>query len=160
MLSLALAALLQATSLHAPLLDERYHGALGSGFAIIEVTIAMPSLATMAEDRWQRFDGLPLEIRRLATRPTPTKPGKLDPSAFPAGTRFVPAQAIASSGFANRGAWLAFSSPIVSKDGLHAFVHYRAECGGLCGEEGYVWLRRSSIEGAWQLALELTSRVS
>jgi len=148
------------SSIYTPLLEERYHGALGSSFTIVETTIPMPPMLS-AQTEWERrFPGAPDELRRAMTSQKPAKARKLDASQFPSGTLFVPAQAMRSSAFSNKGAWLAFSDALITGDGLHALVYYRAECGGLCGEEGYAWLRRTTGDAAWTLAKKVPTRFS
>ena len=109
------------------------------------------------------------ELRRAASEPSPTKPHRLDPSLFPTGTRLVSAEAVEMiftrseiegnwsafrSQFRSKG-WLAFSGGILTGDQLNALVYYESRCGGLCGEGGYVWLRRDTVSSPWRIAKKI-----
>ena len=57
-------------------------------------------------------------------------------------------------------AFYAFSSPIVSDDGLNALVYYSLTCGPQCGESGFVLLDRASVDGPWSVAKQLPKAIS
>ena len=56
--------------------------------------------------------------------------------------------------------WLAFSEALLTPDGLDALLYYEAECGGLCGESGYAWLHRDSVQSAWSIKKKIVRRLS
>jgi len=43
----------------------------------------------------------------------------------------------------------AFSRPVITDDGLDAYVMYSHGCGMLCGQYGYAWLHRTSRSDSW-----------
>jgi hypothetical protein len=116
----------------------------------------------------------PSELRRAASQPSRTESRRLNASLFPTGTRFVSAQAVQAifpgSGieenwsafrrqFRSKG-WLAFSAGLFADDQLNALVYYEARCGGLCGEGGYVWLRRDTPSSPWRIAKKIVAWMS
>jgi hypothetical protein len=122
----------------------------------------------------KEFDEIPVELRQLASRPSPTQPHRLDASVLPTHTRLVRASAIeiiftgpgveeSWSAFRTRvkaQGWLAFSGVLVSGDQLNALVYYEARCGGLCGEGGHMWLRRDAVGSPWRLTKNIVSWMS
>jgi hypothetical protein len=120
------------------------------------------------------FSDVPSELRRAASQPSPTASRRLDSSLFPAGTRLVPAADVEKvfgnvgveenwsrfrTQFKARG-WLAFSAALLADDQSNALVYYEARCGGLCGEGGYVWLRRGTSGSPWQIVKKMISWMS
>ncbi len=163
-----------ATGLYAALLRERYHGTPASQMVVKDTTIPMRALRASSSEWLRQFDEVPLELRRAASRPSPTKPQRLDRSLLPAGTRLVPAQDVETiftgpdpeanwltfrTQFKSRG-WLAFSDGLLSGDRLNALVYYEAGCSGLCGEGGYVWLHRDTVSAPWRIAKKIVSWMS
>lgn len=162
-----------AASLYAPLLQERYHAVPATRMSVKDRTLPMPTL-TGSSDQWLKlFDDVPLELRRAAGRPSPTKADAFDVSLLPDGTHVVSAAAVDAlpmKGVAEYWAafkrkfgsdgWLAFSDSILSKDELHALIYYEARCGGLCGEGGYVWLRRDTVDSPWWIAKKIVRWLS
>ena len=159
------------TGLYSPLLRERYHGTAASRMVVADTAVAMPSLRGSSSEWLKEFDEVPLELRQAASQPLPTKPHRLSASLFPTGTRLVSAKAIETTfnvapieekwsafrrEFSSEG-WLAFSGGLLADDQLNALVYYEAHCGGLCGEGGYVWLRRDTPSSPWRLARKIVA---
>jgi hypothetical protein len=160
--------------LHAPLLSESYHAVPASQMVVRDTAVAMPTLQGSSSEWLKEFDKVPSELRRAASRPSPTKPHRLDASLFPPGTRLVPASAVERiftgagveenwsafrTQFKSRG-WLAFSDALLAGDRLDALVYYEARCGGLCGEGGYAWLRRDTVSSPWRIEKKIVSWMS
>jgi hypothetical protein len=139
------------------------HAVPASKLLVREEAVLMRPIAGRSE--WLRqFDGVPEALRRAASQKKPTKTSKLDPSWFPAKTRFVSEreiQEIFAAGdlarwetfqqkYRSQG-WLAFSEVLTTLDGLDALIYYEAACGGLCGESGYAWLRRDPNTSRWSV---------
>ena len=159
-----------AAGLYTPLLRERYHGATpASQMVVKDAAVAMPTLRDSSSEWLKQFDEVPADLRRAASRPSPTQSHRLDGSVFPTGTRLVSAVAVETtfrgSGieenwsafrrqFSAQG-WLAFSDGLLADDQLNALVYYESRCGGLCGEGGYVWLRRDSVSSPWRIAKKI-----
>ena len=161
-----------AAGLYAPLLRESYHGTPASQMVVTDTAVAMPTLQVSSTTEWARqFDEVPSELRRAASQPSPTATHRLDASLFPTGTRLVSAAAVEAnfrgSGiddkwsafrreFSAQG-WLAFSGGLLADDQLNALVYFKAHCGELCGEGGYVWLRRDTASSPWRIAKMMVS---
>lgn len=150
--------------LYAPLFVATYHGGPAVGFAVQDTSIAMPTLRGRSPDWLRQFEDVPAALRVAASRAEPTTVGPVDPKSLPAGIKRVPAhatRAIVVRGSSDAleafkrehdiNGWLAVSDPLTDPSGLHALVYYEAECGGLCGEAGYVWLQRDSAQSPWRL---------
>jgi hypothetical protein len=163
-----------AAELYAALLGERYHGVPAALMVVKDTAVAMPTLLGSASEWLAQFDQVPSELRRAASQPSPTKRRRLDGAAFPSGTSVMSAQAIEKvftsptprenwsafrAEFHARG-WLAFSEGLVTRDRLNALVYYEGRCGGLCGEGGYVWLRRDTVSSPWRIARKIVSWMS
>lgn len=163
-----------AAGLYAPLLVERYHAVPASQMVVKDKAVPMPPLRGSSSEWLRQFNEVPSELRRAASEPPPTKPHRLDASLFPAGTRLVSAESVETkftgsgteenwsafrSQFSSHG-WLAFSDGLLAEDQLNALVYYEARCGGLCGEGGYVWLRRDSVGSPWRIAKKIVSWMS
>lgn len=159
---------------YAPLLSESYHGVPASQMIVKDTAVAMPTLRGSSSEWLKQFGEVPFELRRLASRASPTQPHRLDASLFPIGTRLVPAPAIEAI-FTGPGVeenwsafriqvkargWLAFSDRLLAGDELNALVYYEAWCGGLCGEGGYVWLRRDTVGSPWRIAKKIVRWMS
>ena len=159
---------------YAVLLNESYHGVPASRLVVNDTAVAMPTLRGSSSEWLKEFDEVPIELRRLASRPSPTQPHRLDASVFPTETRLVPASAIETI-FTGRGVeenwsafraqvkaqgWLAFSDGLLAGDQLNVLVYYEARCGGLCGEGGYVWLRRDTVGSPWRITKKIVSWMS
>jgi hypothetical protein len=54
----------------------------------------------------------------------------------------------------------AFSNPIVTDDGLNAFVVYSFTCGPQCGQSGFALLYRASRDASWNVVKELPTAIS
>jgi len=136
-----------------------------------DTTVAMRTLQGSSSEWLKQFDEIPLELRRLASGPSPTQPHRLDRALLPSQTRFVSASTIASI-FVGSGTeehwsafrtqtkaqgWLAFSDALLTGDALNALVYYESRCGGLCGEGGFVWLRRDSVGSPWRMAKKIVN---
>jgi hypothetical protein len=163
-----------AAGLYAALLRERYHGTPASQMVVKDTAVAMPTLRGSSSEWLRQFDDIPSELRRAASEPSPTKSYRLDASQLPSGTRLVSAESVATtftgsgvdenwsafrSQFSAKG-WLAFSGGLLAEDQLNALVYYEARCGGLCGEGGYVWLRRETVSSSWRIAKKIVSWMS
>ena len=163
-----------AAGLYSALLHERYHATPGSQMVVKDMAVAMPTLRSSSSEWLKQFDEVPSELRRAASQPSPTKPHRLDASLFPTGTRLVSAAAVETtfrgsgieenwsafrSQFKSRG-WMAFSDGLLADDQLNALVYYEARCGGLCGEGGYVWLRRDTASSPWRIAKTIVGWMS
>jgi hypothetical protein len=156
------------------LLSENYHGVSASRMVVKDTAVAMPTLRGSSSEWLKEFDEVPFELGRLASRPSPTQPHRLDASLFPTRTRLVPASVIETiftgpgveenwSAFRTQvkaQGWLAFSDSLLAADQLNALVYYEARCGGLCGEGGYVWLRRDTVGSAWRISKKIVSWMS
>jgi hypothetical protein len=155
-----------AAGLYAPLLRKNYHGRPASQMVVKDTAVAMPTVRGSSRDWLKGFDEVPSELQRAASQPSPTASHRLDASLFPTGTRLVSAAAVKAtlkgSGldggwpafrrhFSALG-WLAFSDGLLADDQLNALVYYETHCGGLCGEGGYVWLRRDTGSAPWRIA--------
>jgi hypothetical protein len=163
-----------AAAVYAELLGQSYHGVPATRMVVKDTAAAMPTLRGSSSDWLKEFDGTPLELGQLASQPSPTQARRLDASMFPPRTRLVPAYAIetifTSSGVEENWSafrtkikaqgWLAFSDVLVTTDQLNALVYYEARCGGLCGEGGYVWLRRDAAGSPWQISKKIVSWMS
>jgi hypothetical protein len=57
-------------------------------------------------------------------------------------------------------AFYAFSTPIVTDDGLTALVSYSRTCGPQCGESGFVLLNRASLDAPWRVTKQLPKAIS
>ena len=163
-----------ASGLYAPLLREHYHGRPASQMVVTDEAVAMPTLQRSLREWLKQFDEVPAELRRAASQPSPTEVHRLDASLFPPGTRLVSAVAVEKifkgsatedpwaafkRQFRSEG-WLAFSDGLLSADRLNALLYYEAHCGGLCGEGGYVWLRRDTVSSPWRISKKIVSWMS
>lgn len=159
---------------YAALLSHNYHGVPASLMVVKDTAVAMPTLRGSSSEWLKEFDEIPVELRQLASQPSPTQPHRLDVSVFPPQTRLVRASAIERI-FTNSGieenwsafrtqvkaqGWLAFSDVLVAGDQLNALVYYEARCGGLCGEGGYAWLRRDTVGSPWRITKKIVSWMS
>jgi hypothetical protein len=88
----------------------------------------------------------------------------LDPLMVPLGTRLIGGGVLPPTGELDWRAlheqygasgWLAFSAALVTADGLDGLIYYVSECGGICGESGYAWVRRDSFQAPWILVRKL-----
>ena len=163
-----------AAGLYAALLRERYHATPASQMVVTDTAVAMPTLRGSSSDWLKQFDEVPSELRRAASQLSPTASHRLDASLFPPGTRLVSAAAVETtlrgsgidekwSAFRrqfNAQGWLAFSGGLLANDQLNALVYYEAHCGGLCGEDGYAWLRRDTTSSPWRIAKKIVRRMS
>jgi hypothetical protein len=160
--------------LYSALLHERYHATPASQMVVKDTAVAMPTLRGSSSEWLEQSDEVPSELRRAASQPSPTKLHRLDASLFPTGTRLVSAAAVEAtfrgSGteenwpafrrqFKSQG-WLAFSDGLLADDQLNALIYYEARCGGLCGEGGYVWLRRDTVSSPWRIAKTIVGWMS
>ena len=161
-----------AAGLYAPLLRESYHGTPASQMVVTDTAVAMPTLQVSSTTEWARqLEEVPSELQRAARQPSPTASHRLDASLFPTGTRLVSAAAVEAS-FGGSGiddkwstfrsefsaqGWLSFSDCLLADDQLNALVYFEAHCGGLCGEGGYVWLRRDTASSPWRIAKMMVS---
>jgi len=156
------------------LLGQTYHGVPASRLVVKDTAVAMPTLRGSSSEWLKQFDEIPIDLRRLAGQASPTQPHRLDASLFPTQTRLVRVSAIEtvfkSSGveenwsafrtqFKAQG-WLGFSDVLVAGDHLNALVYYEVRCGGLCGEGGYVWLRRDTAGSPWRITKKIVSWMS
>jgi hypothetical protein len=163
-----------AAGVYAELLGQSYHAVPASRMVVKDTSAAMPTLRGSSSEWLKQFDEIPLELRQLVRQPSPTQARRLDASMFPPRTRLVPASAIEAI-FTNSGVeenwsvfrtqvkahgWLAFSDVLVASDQLNALVYYEARCGGLCGEGGYVWLRRDAAGSPWRISKKIVSWMS
>lgn len=163
-----------AAGVYAELLGESYHAVPASRMVVKDTAAAMPRLRGSSSEWLKKFEGVPLQLRQRASQPSPTQPRRLDASMFPPQTRLVPAAAIESI-FTNSGVeenwsafrtqfkaqgWVAFSDVLVASDQLNALVYYESRCGGLCGEGGYVWLRRDAPGSRWRISKKIVSWMS
>jgi hypothetical protein len=152
-----------------------YHGVRGSHMLVKDERIRIPTISDSAVAAWlKEFDAVPAELRGAVRRPAAFKPGPVDRSLFPAGTRFISKQAIAAvfitqSLEANWAAfkrqyrsqgWVSFSDVLVTADGLDALVYTEAFCGGLCGEGGYIWLHRTGRVAPWSIMKSISSWIA
>jgi hypothetical protein len=145
---------------HAPLFEQTYHAQRAASLVVRDTLLAMPSLDGTAE----AFRDLPAELRRLASRRAPTPVRLLDPLMVPLGTRLIGGGVLPPTGELDWRAlheqygasgWLAFSAALVTADGLDGLIYYVSECGGICGESGYAWVRRDSFQAPWILVRKL-----
>jgi hypothetical protein len=163
-----------ATGLYPALVQASYHGTPGSEMVITDTAVEMPTLRGSSSVWLKQFNAVPSELRRAASEPSPTESRRFDSSLFPTGTRLVPAAKVQKI-FRNRGieenwsafrtefkaeGWLAFSAALLGEDQLNALVYYESRCGGLCGEGGYVWLRRDTTGSPWQIVKKIISWMS
>ncbi len=163
-----------ATGLYAALLHESYHGTPGSQMVVIDTAVAMPTLRGSSREWLKEFNDVPSELRRAASQPSPTESRRFDASLFPTGTTLVPAAKVQNL-FRNAGVeedwsafrtqfkvqgWLTFSAALFTDDQLNALAYYESRCGGLCGEGGYVWLRRDTAGSPWQIVKKIISWMS
>src|SRR4051812_36914799 len=81
-----------AAGLYSDLLHELYHATPASEMVVADMGVAMRSLRGSSNEWLKQFDEVPLELRRKATQPSPTKRHRLDASLFPVGTRLVSAE--------------------------------------------------------------------
>jgi hypothetical protein len=163
-----------ATGVYSPLLRERYHGVPASQMVVTDTTVAMPSLRGSSSEWLKQFDDVPSDLRRAASEPFPTGSHRLNSSLFPPETRLVSAKAIEAifggsgiegnwSAFRRQfksDGWLALSGGLVANDQLNALVYYEAHCEGLCGEGGYMWLRRDTLSSPWRIAKRIVASES
>jgi hypothetical protein len=147
---------------HSPLFGESYHAVAATRMVVRDTLLAMPPIDTSGP----AFAELPGELRRRASGPVPTAVRLVDPRLVPSGVRIRPAASLPVSGHDERwsafrerepaSAWLAFSDALVTTDGLDALIYYDSVCGaGTCGESGYVWVRRDSLQVPWRLVKKL-----
>ena len=160
-------------ALYAPLFGASFHAKPAVSFVVQDTSVAMATLGGSSPDWLKQFDDVPMALRRAASRPEPTRVGRLNPKSLPTGVRMAPAQATrtvmahrTSEAWEvfkrqyNADGWLAFSYPVLTPAGLDALVYYEAECGGLCGETGYAWLHRDSAQSGWTLKKKIVRRMS
>jgi hypothetical protein len=163
-----------ATGLYAALLHESYHGTPGSQMVVSDTAVKMPTLRGSSSEWLKEFKDVPSELRRAASQPSPTESRRFDSSLFPTGTNLVP-DANVQKVFRNAGigenwsafrtqfkaqGWLAFSTALLADNQLNALAYYESRCGGLCGEGGYVWLRRDTAGSPWQIVKKIISWMS
>lgn len=152
---------------HAPLFEQTYHAQRAASLVVRDTLLAMPSL----DERAEAFRDLPAELRRSASRRASTPVRLLDPRMVPVGTRLVGAGVLPPTGDSDRWqafheqyaaqGWLAFSGALVTADGLDGLIYYASECAaGTCGESGYAWVRRDSVQAPWILVKKLVTRMS
>jgi hypothetical protein len=139
-----------------------YHGGLGLSpipvdWAVHSEGIPMPTLRGASKEWLANFDGMPTELRRFLMEQEPARPHAIDQSMLPSGTQLVPAGTKVQPGTPRT---IALSSVLYTREGLDALVYYGANCGGLCAEAGYAWLRRANHQALWQLSKRIVRRVS
>ena len=54
----------------------------------------------------------------------------------------------------------AFSVPVITGDGLQAFLVYSRTCGVQCQETGFMWLTRDARESAWTVEKQLPTTIA
>jgi alpha-beta hydrolase superfamily lysophospholipase len=148
-----------------------FHARPGSRFAVVDRSIAMSAISDrlLQELKAARVPDALID----AVRRGPAADQPLDSSILPAGTGLVSkakADAFVSESAANRRTQvhresgadgvLSLSAVAFSPDRLDAVVRYHAHCGGLCGEGGYVWLRRIEASGRWAVVRAFATWVS
>jgi hypothetical protein len=158
---------------YALLFELRYHGSTPAGKVVKSAAVPMPTLSGSSAHWLKQFDDGPITLRRLANLPTPTKVRPFEVELFPKGTTLASdraIEAIFSRGivegwvaFKRRygpGGWLSVSEVLFAPDGLDALVYYEMRCGGACGEGGYVWAHRDSVQSRWSIRKRIVSWMS
>jgi hypothetical protein len=115
---------------------------------------------------WDKLGGFGTQLRARVDSAQSVSIEPFTPASFPAGTRLVTEAELteiraASSPIGFEDYWRrirekfgvqslqSFSHPIVTDDGLQAFVVYGNGCGFLCGESGFAWVHRTSRAEPW-----------
>ena len=142
-----------------------HHGVRGSQMLVKNERIPIPAISDSAVTEWlKQFDGMPAELQKAVRRPAIFKPGPVDRSLFPAGTRFISEAAIDAvftqplqaswaafkREYKSEG-WVSYSDVLMTSDGLDALIYTEAHCGSLCGEGGYIWLHRKGPGAPWSI---------
>jgi hypothetical protein len=151
-----------------------HHGVPGSQMLVKDEWIPIPAISDSAVAEWlQHFNIIPAQLREAVRRPALFKPGPVDRSVFPAGTRFISEAAIDAvfthslieswtafkDQYMSEG-WVEYSHVLATSDGLDALVYTEAHCGGLCGHGGYIWLHRTGRAAAWSIKKVITSWIA
>jgi hypothetical protein len=139
------------------MLRQSYHAWPASVRVVAQTGIPMPTLRGASKDWLAYFNGVPDEFLRFATEQVPTAPHPLDDSLLPAGTQLRRGDVKPS---ADDRSIFAFSPVLYTRQGLDAFVYYEARCWGICGEGGYAWLHRDTLQSAWRVAKRVQRWVS
>jgi hypothetical protein len=137
-------------------LEQRYHGGVASRFPVTDIAIAMPLLTGAWSKGLGAFEGVPAELRGMASQQTPAALLPIQASMLPPGVRIVPAATKADP----KASWISVSQVLYTRDGLDALVYADAYCGSLCAEDAYVWVHRETHSSPWRLARRITRRVS
>jgi hypothetical protein len=162
-----------ASDVYAVLLGQRYHAVAATEMSVKDMAVAMPSLRGSSREWLREFDVVPVDLRRMANHVAPTKAHRLDGAMLLAGAKVIPSKAVDAlftgdtednwspfrARFNSRG-WLSLSDVLLSADRLNALVYYDVRCGGLCGESGYMWLRRDTATSSWKIAKRIVSSMS
>ena len=125
---------------------------------------------------WQVLGPVPAALRRqvtgIAAAEAPPSTELHTIEQFPAGAHVLPqSEGLAlirggprdMSGYPalqqkyGAGNVLSLSKPVITDDGLDAFVHYSHGCGSACGTLGYVWLHRMSRGQPWTARVAVTA---
>jgi hypothetical protein len=160
-------------AVYAVLFQQRYHAVAATEMSVKDMAVAMPTVKGSSTEWLRQFGVVPADLRRIANRVAPTKAHKLDAAMLPAGAKIIPSKAVDAlftgrteenrsafkARFNSRG-WVSVSDVLLSADRLNALVYYDVRCGGLCGESGYMWLRRDTSSSACKIAKRIVSSMS
>jgi len=147
-------------AVYAAVIALSFHAVPGTRFAVVDRSIAMSAISDRMEQEMKAArvpDALLDAVRRGRAADQP-----IDSSVLPAGTRLV-AKSQVDLFFAvgDPNKWPQFQRDIgadgvlslsvvtFGPDRVDAIIRYDAHCGGLCGEGGYIWLRRTEPSGRW-----------
>jgi uncharacterized protein len=150
----------ETQSIYTAVIGLSFHAVPGSRFAVVDRTIALPAISDrlVQELKAARLPDALLD----AVRRGPASDQPLDSSVLPEGTPLA-SKARVDAVLAGQNAStlppfrrefgadgvLSLSAVVFSPDHRDAVVRYEARCGSLCGEGGYVWLRRYESSGRW-----------
>ena len=127
-------------AVYAAVIGLSFHAVPGAKFVLADRTIAMPAISDRMVQELEAArvpEALLDAVRRGTAGDQPLG------SSVPDGTR------LASQAQVNAANVLSLSAVAFSPDRRDAVVSYEAHCGPLCGEGGYVWLRRHESSGRW-----------
>ena len=148
----------------------------GAASYIVEVTPLPVPQPSDSDWEWFGSAARPLRAKVEAVKETSAKP--FSNVSLPSAVVLVPREELSDlfryplDGKGLEEIWLSFrqrfkvqsfyrfSRPVVTEDGLAALVSYSHSCGSLCGESGFVWLRRASRSDRWAVAKLLPKVVS